>query len=105
MRGPDSRKKTGRFPKGVSGNPGGRPKGIKIFRFLRLIEKAMDASTEEKAIAAFQEAIGSKKQILDALTTGGKFTKEIGAGSEDQRRPVTINLITNIDPTKLRGGS
>ena len=106
--GTDSRSKTGerirgRFPKGVSGNPGGRPTGIKIFRFLRLIEKAMDGNTEEQAIAAFRAAIGTKKQVLDALQTGGKFTKEIGADAEAGARPVTIIIQTNIDPSKLGG--
>jgi hypothetical protein len=99
------RKPNGQFPPGVSGNPGGRPKGLSTYRFLKVIEAAMDAKTEEEAVKAFRGAIGSGRQVLAALQTGGRFTREIGADSDDAARPVHIHLHTNIDPGKLRGAT
>lgn len=90
------------FMPGQSGNPKGFPKGGKKYRFLRVIEQAMDAATETKAVEAFRDAVGNSKRVLDALNTGGRFTREIGSEAEDATRAVRVYIVTNVDPTKLR---
>ena len=90
------------FKPGQSGNPGGRPKGLKTYRFARLFFEAINKPTEEETIKALRACFRSPKRVLEALTTAGRFTKEIGLGSEDAPVGVTIVFTSPLRKEKLR---
>ena len=90
------------FKPGQSGNPGGRPKGLKTYRFARLFFEAINKPTEEETIKALRACFRSPKRVLEALTTAGRFTKEIGLGSEDAPVGVTIVFTSPLRKENLR---
>ena len=90
------------FKPGQSGNPGGTPKGFKHYRFARVVIEAMDKPTEQETLKALRACFRSPKRVLEALTTAGRFTKEIGLGSEDAPVGVTIVFTSPLRKEKLR---
>ena len=102
-----ARKRTGRpFTKGKSGNPRGRPPGIKepvprntvlaawnavVGRDRKLVEKVISAGLRLPASKA-----------LPFVELGARLNKELGAGIDSGMLPVIINFHSNVDPMKLR---
>ena len=90
------------YKPGQSGNPGGRPKGLKTYRFARLFIEAMNKPTEAETLAALRACFRSPKRVLEAMVSAGRFTKEIGLGSEDAPIGVTIVFTSPLRKEKLR---
>jgi hypothetical protein len=90
------------FPPGVSGNAGGRPKGIPNFSILRMVADALnDKITRAEAISRLQEAMKNRKTVLQSLEFAARMNREIGLGSEDRPPGITITL----SPTSSRARS
>jgi len=93
------------FRKGWKGGPG-RPKGSKsvmpMVRALVINPVLGEAETQVLAQAAYRRALTKEKTVLQALETTGKYTKEIGQGSEAGTVVVPIVFMTNVDPRKWR---
>lgn len=66
---PENRLPDGRFLKGVSGNPGGKPKGLPEFR------EHLMAKCYPKAVAALEAALDDHKQWAVELTVAYCFGK------------------------------
>src|SRR6267142_3976398 len=91
------------FPAGVSGNAGGRPKGIPNFSILRMVAEALtDKSTRADAIARLQETMKNRKTVLQSLEFAARVNREIGLGSEDRPPGITITFVSNLQPGALR---
>ena len=79
------------FPSGVSGNAGGRPKGIPNFSVLRMVTEAVtDKSTRAGAIARLQEALKNRRTVLQSLDfaarvkPGGQHSMKEGSHERDR---------------------
>lgn len=89
------------------GKPGpGRPKGSKnvmpMVRDLVINPVLGEAETQVLAQAAYRQTLTRAKTVLQALETTGKYTKEIGQGSDAAGTVVVpIVFMTNVDPMKL----
>ena len=90
------------FKPGQSGNPGGRPKGVKTYRFAQLFIEAMNKPTADETVVALRACFRSRKRVLEAIVAAGRFTKEIGLGSEDAPIGVTIVFTSPLRKEKLR---
>lgn len=93
------------FPPGQSGNPKGRPPGIKdrLPRgfVARLVLATLEAN-EAAACEAFRRMLTNPRQVRDALELAGRLNKEIGAAALDALPTATITVYTNLDPNALR---
>lgn len=92
----------GQFPPGQSGNPGGRPRGLKVFSVRKLFGEAFNAASP-KALKTLIAAFSDDKRHLGALELAARVNKEIGLGSDAQLAGVTI-VVQGIDPQALRRG-
>jgi hypothetical protein len=71
------------FPPGVSGNAGGRPKGIPTFSILRMIAEALtDEATRKEAILRLRDSVKQRKTVVQTLEFAARVNREIGLGSE-----------------------
>jgi len=105
-----ARKRIGRpFAKGKSGNPRGRPPGIKEPVPRNTVLAAWNAvvgrdrKLVEKVISAGLRLPPSK--ALPFVELGARLNKELGAGIDSGGAPVIINWNSNVDPMKLRRGA
>lgn len=91
-----------RFKPGVSGNPGGVPKGIKHYSVKALYGEVFDDDeVRSKTVQGLRADLGSARTRLHALELAAKVNKEIGSGAE-VAAAVKIIINTNVDFTKLR---
>ena len=91
------------FAPGVSGNAGGRPKGIPNFSILRMVAEALtDKTTRADAITRLQETMKNRKTVLQSLEFAARVNREIGLGSEDRPPGVTITFVSNLQPGALK---
>ena len=90
-------------PRGVSGNAGGRPKGIPSFSVPSLVADALsDKNTRADAIERLQDTIRNRKTVLQSLEFAARVNRETGLGSEDRRAAVTITFAFHLKPGSLR---
>ena len=91
------------FKKGQSANPGGlpgRPKGSKTYAVLRIVERAIaEEGVEGGMVKVLAERLKTEARRED-LEFMARLTREIGADSVVVPT-MTINIITNVDPSKL----
>ncbi len=91
------------FRPGQSGNPGGRPKGLKVFSVLRIVGEAMDdEKTHEGQITALRGCLTSQRRTIEAHILAARVNKEIGMGSEQSGGGVQVLVQTNITVGGLR---
>ncbi|MGH7310068.1 MAG: DUF5681 domain-containing protein [Candidatus Rokuibacteriota bacterium] len=94
---------------GKSGNPRGRPTGIKeaLPRGLvkRLVLETLQES-EAEAKASYRRMLGNARTVGQALDLAAKLNKEIGSGAIEDMKPVVINFHSNVrgPGRKLPGG-
>ena len=104
---------TGRWPKGVSGNPKGRPKGTKnhIKQLQMQLETAVRENLDAKVVAAIinrmaEEALAGNvaagKLILDKVLSNAKLEEE--SGEEKPQLTITIENLTIKDLEKEEEG-
>ena len=95
-----------RFKKGVSGNPGGRPRGSKTYAIRKLVGEAInDPTVRQAAIDQVKGNLQNSKTVLPALEFAARLNKEIGLGSGEAPTSVTIIFESNIRPMKRRLGT
>ena len=91
------------FPPGVSGNAGGRPKGIPTFSILRMVAEALtDEATRKEAILRLRDSLKQRKTVVQTLEFAARVNREIGLGSEERVGGVTIIFQTNLKPGSLK---
>jgi hypothetical protein len=83
------------FKPGVSGNPKGRPKGIKERGPRSPLKRAIAALLDEHGghaaiLDAILEGLGDRRRALGFLELIGKVEKEIGSGTEGGGLPGVI---------------
>jgi hypothetical protein len=95
------------FPPGVSGNPKGRPPGVKEEAARGLVRRlVLEAVQEGQAAvrATLRRMLKDPRTAVHVLELAAKLNGEIGREAEHPTgRRVTINMITNVDFNKLRG--
>ncbi len=100
---PARRRGNGTFGQGVSGNPGGRPKGAKTYNVRRLWGDALDdPATRPRVVEALRGAVTHRRTVVQSLESAARINKEIGLGSEQAGGGVVITVYTNIEPGSLR---
>lgn len=97
-----TRTKNGRYVKGQSGNPAGRPKGSKNIITVQklMLEEAFRYSTEEDmgkvlALVVKQALTGDKaaqKLVWDACVSKQNFGEDKTAGTKQQINVTTMNV-------------
>ena len=92
-----------RFEKGVSGNPGGRPRGSKTYAVRELVVEALnDPNVWKEAIERYRETLKTRKTVISGLEFAARVNREIGLGSEERVGGVTIIFQTNLKPGSLK---
>jgi len=88
------------FQPGQSGNPGGRPFGLKPFSVLRVIADALaDEPTGKAALAAYKVAVADPKTVLAALELAARLNgeiKQVGAEGSQQIAVVLVDGSTYV---------
>jgi uncharacterized protein DUF5681 len=93
------------FKSGQSGNPKGRPKGAKnIAPTIRSIIDGVLEGNIEDVKAAYLASLLNRKTVQNGLELAAKVKREIGPGSEELSRPITVINNNGWDAMKLRGG-
>ncbi len=88
---------------GQSGNPGGRPKGLKVFSVRRIFGEAMDdEKTHEGQVLAIRGCLTSQRRTIEAHIAAARVNKEVGIGSEQSGGGVQVFVQTNIKVGGLR---
>lgn len=108
---PVTARETTQFPKGVSGNPNGRPKGAvsKTTEFRLAIQTAMEEEMYSKAVelmrVLIQDAIDgdatARKIIMDRLMPA---KKAVDSQSDNQKGNIIINVTTKSNDTTTISG-
>jgi hypothetical protein len=94
------------FKPGVSGNPGGRPKGSKTYSVRRLVAEALeDPATRRAVVEELKRVLVARKTLLSALEFAAKVNREVGLGAGEVPGGVTIMLVSNIEPGKFRSAA
>jgi hypothetical protein len=95
------------FKPGQSGNPKGRPPGIKealprgAFRAAYDRVLAKDPQLLDTVIRAGLKGQPKARNAVPFLELGAKLGKEIGADAEHDTRPVIFHFHTNLNPMAL----
>ena len=55
-------------------------------------------------VQKLRQVVTTQKTVVQALESAARINREVGLGSEDQPRGVTIIFHTNIDPSRLKTG-
>jgi Family of unknown function (DUF5681) len=100
-----NRTATGKFTKGSSGNPGGRPKGAKTvaFNIRQLVGEALaKPEIHQQAVERVRENLIARKTVLPHLEFAARLNREIGIGSEQVTAGVTFVFSSNLRPEALR---
>lgn len=105
-----ARTPTGRFPKGVSGNPAGRPKGSKnqVTLLKLMAEEAVRSQNLDRMLSVADKVI---EQALSGDTDSQKLVWQaiMSKGSVDDRSQakekvsITINSLSQDSPKEVKG--
>jgi Family of unknown function (DUF5681) len=80
-----------RFKKGISGNPGGRPRDSKTYAIRQLVAEAInDPLVRKAAVDQVKGTLQHRRTVLPALEFEARLNKEIGLGSGEAPTGVTI---------------
>jgi hypothetical protein len=98
----------GRFPKGQSGNPTGRPRGIKepVSRGLvkNLLLEVIERN-EAKVRAALERAATNPKCVLQVLDLTAKLNKEVGHSPDGRGAETHFHIHTNVNLMALKAAA
>jgi Family of unknown function (DUF5681) len=92
-----------RFEKGISGNPGGRPRGSKTYAIRLLVAEALnDPKVWQEAVERYRETLKTRKTVISGLEFAARVNREIGIGANDEiPGGVTIIFQSNLRPGAL----
>jgi Family of unknown function (DUF5681) len=94
------------FEKGVSGNPGGRPRGSKTYAIRQLVAEALnDPNVWKEAVDRYCETLKTRKTVISGLEFAARVNREIGLGSDTAVGGVTLIFQSNLKPGALRRGA
>jgi hypothetical protein len=66
-----------RWPKGVSGNPGGLPKGIRHFEVLRMVSATFTEEIQARVIEALKAELFKEGRLIPSLEFAAKLNAEL----------------------------
>jgi hypothetical protein len=81
--------------KGQSGNPGGRPKGLKDDPRKKSLRRLMDrvvSAHENEVEAALLRALKTEERVIPGLDLWGRVRRELGPGAEAPNDRTVLNV-------------
>ena len=99
MRTPQNRNGSGRWPKGISGNPGGRPKGLA--RYVRELVGDDGRRIADFTLGVLEDDTERTETRMQAAT----WLADRGFGKPTQPQAVELSAHTAFDPDEVKKGA